>query len=118
VQGAVKERLLRAYLCEGERVGDPEALVRLVAEAGLDADEARATLAGDAYTTEVRADLDEAREIGISGAPFFVLAGKYAISGAQPTEVLLGALTQAWAEVDRKPEVIAEGAMCGPEGCD
>ena len=36
-----KERLMRAYFTEGEPIGDPETLVRLVAEVGVDPDEAR-----------------------------------------------------------------------------
>ncbi|MDB4934005.1 MAG: 2-hydroxychromene-2-carboxylate isomerase/DsbA-like thioredoxin domain protein [Labilithrix sp.] len=117
VQDAVKERFLRAYMTDGEPIGDPETLVRLAAEAGLDADEARATLASDAQAAEVRADEAEARELGINGVPFFVLGGKYAVSGAQPAELLLRALTQAWKELESRPEVFAEGAVCGPDGC-
>ena len=116
-QDAVKERYLRAYMTEGEPIGDRETLIRLAAEAGLDAEEVRATLASDAYTREVREDEDEARQLGINGVPFFVLAGKIAVSGAQPAELLLRALNQAWKEIEGKPEVFAEGAVCGPDGC-
>jgi predicted DsbA family dithiol-disulfide isomerase len=116
-QDAVKERYLRAYMTEGEPIGDPEALVRLAAEAGLDAEEVRATLASDAFAADVRADEEEARELGINGVPFFVLGGKYAISGAQPVELLLRALTVASAELATPLEPFAEGAACGPDGC-
>jgi predicted DsbA family dithiol-disulfide isomerase len=116
-QDAVKERFLRAYMTEGEPIGDPETLVRLAAEAGLDPEGVRATLASDAYTQEVRGDEAEAREIGINGVPFFVLGGKYAVSGAQPAELLLRALNQAWKDLEANPTVLAEGAVCGPDGC-
>ena len=66
VQGAVKERLLRATFTEGEPIGDHDALVRLVAEAGLDADEAREVLASDRYAAEVRGDEQQARAYGIT----------------------------------------------------
>jgi predicted DsbA family dithiol-disulfide isomerase len=115
-QDAVKERFLRAYLTEGEPIGDPETLVRLAGEAGLDPEQVRAVLASDAEVSEVRADEDEARELGITGVPFFVFGEKYAVSGAQPTEVLLAALERAWEE-RAAPAVFAEGAACGPEGC-
>ena len=46
-------------------------------------------LATDAYAEEVRADEDDARELGITGVPFFVIGGRYAVSGAQPAELLL-----------------------------
>lgn len=118
LQDAVKERFLLGYMTEGAPIGDPETLVRLAAEAGLEPEEVRATLASDAYAGEVRAEEDEAAELGIRGVPFFVLGGRYAVSGAQPTEVLLGALEKAWREAaPREPELFAEGAVCGPEGC-
>lgn len=78
-QDAVKERFLRGYLSEGEPIGEPETLVRLAAEVGLDEEQVRATLASDSYAREVRADENEAREHGISGVPFFVLGGRYAV---------------------------------------
>jgi len=116
VQDAVKERYLLAYMTEGEPIADPDALVRLAAEAGLDAEEVRATLASDAYAAEVRADEEEARELGINGVPFFVVGGRYAISGAQPADLLHRAIMQASKEL-APPEPFAEGAACGPDGC-
>jgi predicted DsbA family dithiol-disulfide isomerase len=115
-QDAVKERFLRGYLSEGEAIGEPAVLVRLAADAGLDADEVAAVLATDAHARDVRQDEAEAREIGIQGVPFFVLGGRYAVSGAQPADAMLAALDRTFA--DRKPlEELAEGAACGPEGC-
>ena len=117
-QDAVKERFLRAYMTEGEAIGDPDVLSRLSREAGLDADDVAAVLATDAYAREVRNDEDEARALGISGVPFFVLGGRYGVSGAQPAEVLLRALEQAWAEAADEGDVaFAGGAACGPDGC-
>lgn len=121
VQGAVKERFLRAYMTEGEAIGEPEALARLAAEAGLNRDEVRSALAGDKYGSDVRADEKEASALGIHGVPFFVIAGRYGVSGAQSPEVLLAALTQAWGakpELEARDEADgAEGATCGPDGC-
>ena len=115
VQGAVKERFLRAYMTEGEPIGEPEALARLAGEAGLDGDEVRAALESDKYASDVRADEEEARALGIHGVPFFVIAGRLGVSGAQSPEVLLGALHQGWGS---NPELeVAEGATCGPDGC-
>ncbi|MGY1710922.1 DsbA family oxidoreductase [Geodermatophilus sp. SYSU D00758] len=118
VQDAVKERLLRAYFAEGEAVGDRETLVRLAAEAGLDAEEVRAVLADQRYAGAVRADEAEAQALGIRGVPFFVLDRRYGVSGAQPADVLLQALERAWAE--RSPLVPVSGddaPACGPDGC-
>jgi predicted DsbA family dithiol-disulfide isomerase len=119
VQDAMKERLMRAYLTEGEAIGERDVLVRLAGEAGLDEQEARDALDSERYAPEVRQDEAIARELGITGVPFFVLAGRLGVSGAQPADVLLGALDRAWSE-HQKPaiEQYAEGAACGPDGCD
>ena len=68
----MKERLLRAYLSEGELMSDRAVLARLAFEVGLDADEARDVLAGDRYAGEVREDERTATSLGISAVPFFV----------------------------------------------
>ena len=118
VQGAVKERFLRAYMTEGEAIGDPAVLARLAGEGGLDTAEVSTVLATDAYAREVREDEEEARALGIRGVPSFVVGGRYAVSGAQPVEILLRALGQAWGEATRAGlDAPAEGAVCGPDGC-
>jgi predicted DsbA family dithiol-disulfide isomerase len=97
---AVMERLMRAYFTDGEQTSDPEVLVRLVTEAGLDADEARAVLESDRYAEEVRADEHTAARLGINGVPFFVLGRRYGVSGAQTSDVMLEALEKAWSETE------------------
>lgn len=116
-QNALKERFLRGYFCEGAAIGDSETLVRLAAEVGLDEELVRGTLASDAYAGEVRADEREARVKLINGVPFFLFGGLYAVSGAQPIDLMLQALNQAWNKLAAKPVVLQEGATCGPDGC-
>jgi predicted DsbA family dithiol-disulfide isomerase len=120
VQDAVKERLLRAYFSEGEAVGDRETLVRLAAEAGLDAAEVRRALAEQTFAAAVRADEAEASALGIRGVPFFVIDRKYGVSGAQPPAELLEVLEAAWRETH--PLLVSGGGdadapACGPDGC-
>jgi predicted DsbA family dithiol-disulfide isomerase len=115
LQGVTKERLLRAYFTEGAAMSDREALVRLAGECGLDVDEAQAVVSGDAYAGDVRADEEAARDAGIHGVPFFVI-GRYGVSGAQPAELLLGALDKAWRELPTGAAA-GEGPACGPDGC-
>ena len=98
VQAQAKERLMAAYFNEGRRIGDPETLVELIAEVGVGSSEAREALETGAYGAEVRAEEREAAELGISGVPFFVLDRRYGVSGAQPPELMLQALQQAWSE--------------------
>ncbi len=92
---AMHERLFRAQFVEGEVLDDPDTLVRLAGEVGVPADEARRAIETDAFASEVAEDIDEARRIGVSGVPFYVLDRRYGISGAQPTELFLEALRQA-----------------------
>lgn len=104
LQGAAKERLLHAYFTESENLGDPETVVRLLAEVGMAADSVRATLINtDAYFHEVSADIYEARSIGVSGVPFFVFDQKYAMSGAQPVAAFREVLQRCWDERDQAP---------------
>jgi predicted DsbA family dithiol-disulfide isomerase len=95
LQPELKERLLRAYFTEAEPIGEPDALARLAVEVGLDADEVAELLAGDRFADEVRADERRAQTLGIRGVPFFVFDERIGVEGAQPPEVLLGALRQA-----------------------
>ena len=98
VQDAVIERLYRAYFTEQRSVFDRDSLVTLAGEAGLDETEARGALERDAYVQAVAVDVNEARSLGVSGVPFFVIDRRYGVSGAQATEVFAEALVRAWDE--------------------
>jgi len=120
LQDAVLERVMTAYFGEGENIGEIETLVRLATEAGLDADETRAALEGDAYTDAVRADERRARMLGINGVPFFVVDERYGVSGAQPAELLLQVLAEAWAESHPLLKVIdasEDADVCEDDSC-
>lgn len=97
-QHAMEERLMSAYFTEGKHVGRVDDLVALAAEVGLDADAARAALESAEYLDAVRADQAQAAEYGINGVPFFVIDGKYGVSGAQPAEAFTQIARQVWAE--------------------
>ncbi|WP_218920228.1 DsbA family oxidoreductase [Chondromyces crocatus] len=119
LQDAAKERLLRAYFSEGAVVSELETLVRLAVEIGLDEGSAREALTGGTFAEAVRADEQEARELGVRGVPFFVLDRRYAVSGAQPVEAFLEALRAAWSDAHERTEAGGEaGAACGADGCD
>jgi predicted DsbA family dithiol-disulfide isomerase len=118
------ERLLNAYFIDCKHIGDHETLKELAVEVGLDAEEAEDILKGTDYEKDVRADEAEARQIGVQGVPFFVLNGKYAISGAQPAEVFKSALQQVWEEENKKTPLQSitgaetDNAFCTDEGCE
>jgi predicted DsbA family dithiol-disulfide isomerase len=92
---ALVESLFRAYFLEGRYVGDHDELAKLAAQAGFDAAAARAFLASDELRTEVASADQRAREMGVSGVPFFIFDGKTAVSGAQDPAVMLDAIAKA-----------------------
>lgn len=94
--GEMKERLLKAYFTEGVAIGERAELVQLADGVGLDESDVKAMLSSEQYANEVRADEARAREFGISGVPFFAIDERFGVSGAQPAEVLLDALRQAY----------------------
>ncbi|GAA3646271.1 protein disulfide isomerase FrnE [Microbacterium marinilacus] len=97
-QVEMTERLMSAYFVEGRHVGRIDDLVELAEEVGLDASAARDVLDNDHYLPDVRQDQAQARAFGISGVPFFVIDGKYGVSGAQPPEAFTQVARQVWAE--------------------
>jgi predicted DsbA family dithiol-disulfide isomerase len=101
IAGAMQERLMKAYFSDGLAIGDPEVLIRLAAEAGLDAGEARSALESDAFADDVRGDEERAAGFGISGVPFFAIEERWGISGAQPLETFKNALTESWKELEQ-----------------
>jgi len=116
LQTQVKERFLRAYLAEGEPIGDPATVERLAVDAGLDGAEVRHVLDSEAYAAEVRADEEEALEHGWSAVPLFLIDRMFAIPGAQAPDVILRTLRRAW-EKTHLVTVVGGGEACGPDGC-
>ncbi|MFW6094590.1 MAG: DsbA family oxidoreductase [Pseudomonadota bacterium] len=99
-QHALAEVLFRYYFSEGRDVGDPAELMRAAADAGLDPEAAAAMLADDEEAGKVRSELALAEAVGVTGVPFFVLAGKFAIPGAQSEEVMAQLITRARERLD------------------
>ncbi|WP_353987946.1 DsbA family oxidoreductase [Ruicaihuangia caeni] len=112
VQPQVKERLLKAYFEQGRHIGHDEELAELAAEAGLDRAEVLEALSDERYLPAVQADIDQARQYGINGVPFFVFEDKYGVSGAQESLTFKQVLDQVRAEktgIAAAPET-ADGA--------
>ena len=85
-QETMKEGLLRAYFVDGVHVGDVGSLADVAAELGADRDEVEAFLRSDEGVDEVAAELDEARDEGVTAVPTYVFAGRWAVPGAQDPE--------------------------------
>jgi predicted DsbA family dithiol-disulfide isomerase len=94
VQRALKTALLRAYFTDGRDVGDTATLAGLATEAGVDPDLAGKWLTGDEGTAETTAAIEYARRLGVQAVPTFVFDGRYAVQGAQGTDVFLSALAE------------------------
>jgi predicted DsbA family dithiol-disulfide isomerase len=118
IQDAVKERLMLAYFTEHEPIGDPETLTRLAVDAGLDETDVKTVLTSDQYAADVVADEQQAAAYGISGVPFFVVDGRYGVSGAQSPDVLLQTMRTAYAEANPLAMITgsADGA-CEGDAC-
>ncbi|MBG6217902.1 putative DsbA family dithiol-disulfide isomerase [Arthrobacter sp. CAN_A6] len=114
-----KEAVLSAHFEHGKDTSDVDVLVPLGTSIGLAENEIRSTIGSDRFADDVRQDIEEARSLGVSGVPFFVIDRKYGISGAQPTEAFADALASYWKETNPLTMVAAssDGEACGPDGC-
>lgn len=108
-----KELLLKAYFTDTKDLKDTKVLADLFAPHGWDEAKIKRIIADDDIGYAVRQEIDHFQQMGVSSVPFFIINNKYGISGAQPAEVFVQALTQAREEA---LEAI-EGEVCGPEGC-
>ncbi|WP_080779188.1 DsbA family oxidoreductase [Chryseobacterium phocaeense] len=115
----MEEALFKAHFMDGKNVGDQEELVALAVSLGIDKNEARHALLSDEFNEGIRQDIQEAQNNGISSVPFFVLNGKYAVSGAQPAEVFAEALQQTYKETVSPLKDLSQngGASCDTDGC-
>lgn len=100
VQNEAKEALMLAYFMDGRDIGDPDVLADIAASVGMDADAVRARLGSDESVEQVRFEIEQAVQIGVSGVPFFIFGERFALSGAQPAEVLARALDEAGLPAD------------------
>ena len=94
----MKERLLSAYFEQGRHVGRIDDLADLAEEIGLDRADVVEALKSEQFLPDVQADKDQAIAFGISGVPFFVIDGKFGVSGAQDPSVFVDVLRKAAAE--------------------
>lgn len=92
---AMVERLMLAHFQEGRDLADSATLLELASEVGLRGDKVDAFLLGDELADEARRDEAQAQAMGVRGVPFFVLDGRFGLSGAQPPEVFERAFAQA-----------------------
>ncbi len=97
-QWQLKRALLQAYHGEGRDPSAHEVLIDCAAQAGLDAQQAQAVLAGEQYAAEVRAAEAGWQRAGIHSVPSLVINRRHLIQGGQPPAVFEQALRQIAAE--------------------
>jgi predicted DsbA family dithiol-disulfide isomerase len=102
LQSAAEERLFAAYFSEGKDIGNREVLARLGEDLGVDPEEVAQVLQTNSMVEEVQYDIYQAKQLGITGVPFFVFQNKYGVSGARGTETfleILNTLHQEYTEI-------------------
>jgi len=95
VQTEIVERLFRAYFEDGHDIGDPEVLLGIAADAGMDSELVAKLLAEDADRGLVEREDALAHRMGISGVPTFIFENKYLVSGAQDPQTLVQIIDRA-----------------------
>ncbi|REF32001.1 DsbA family oxidoreductase [Calidifontibacter indicus] len=112
VAAPVSRGLFSAHFENAEDIGDRAVLTRIGVENGLEESDIAEALGSPAYDTAMRSDAAQAQGIGINGVPFFVVDGRFGVSGAQPVETFGKALAMAFEDA---PE--GGGGCCGGSCC-
>ncbi len=112
-QPMLKERLLLAYFHDGLDIGDPEVLATCASELGFDRDSVLAFVDSDAGMREVRENIEQAVEYGITGVPAFVINGRWSIPGAQDTDTFVNVFRQLKDHI-----VVGSAPVCEDDICD
>lgn len=112
-QPEAEEMLFQAYFTDGKDLRNEDVLAELFSPYGWDREKIARIRADDAIAYEVKQEINHYQSMGVSGVPFFILNNKYGISGAQPAEVFVQALSTVRDEMLQA----VQGEVCGPEGC-
>jgi predicted DsbA family dithiol-disulfide isomerase len=99
-QSDIVERLFNLYFVEGQNIGDRNVLIDVARQAGLDVDLITRLFVEGVDIVPVQEEMSTAARMGISGVPFFIFGGKYAVSGAQPVDALVGVIWKAGSELE------------------
>lgn len=116
--GALKEALLKAYFTDLLPVSDPDVLLEIGIEAGVDHDQVADLLATDRFAGDVRRDEAEAVALGCTGVPFFVFDRAFAVPGAQEVDTFLITLRRAWDRSHPDLETVTvDAGICTDDSC-
>ncbi|MCW5911002.1 MAG: DsbA family oxidoreductase [Cyclobacteriaceae bacterium] len=111
-QLAVKEALMKAYFEDGVDLSKTENLLAIAVACGLSEQRVSAFLNSDEGLKEVMAMEHLNQQRGVSGVPFYIINDQYGISGAQPADVFVQALTQIGSEVEAANACDVDSKAC------
>lgn len=117
----MNDTLFKAYFTDGLNIGDTQVLKQLAAQVGLQEQLVNEVLESQEFLNQVNQDIQQAKDLQIQGVPFFVINQTYGISGAQPVESFLQALTQAYeesSEASQNNPSTTQGNSCSIDGCE
>lgn len=97
-QAELKEALMSAYFEKGIDLTKTQSLIDIAVEHGLERNETEQFLNSDKLAAEVKLEEQLNHQRGISGVPFYIINNKYGVSGAQPTDIFVNALTEIGGE--------------------
>ena len=99
-QAFVVASLFKAYFQEGRDIGDRDVLGDIADSAALDAAVVGKLLQSDADLEALAEREAHSRKMGVNSVPTFIVGGKHAVPGAQPSELWL----QVMDEIAAQPE--------------
>lgn len=92
IQDAVVEALFLAYFTDGRDISNQQTLIDVVAEAGVDRNQAEAMLNSNEDLIAIK---KQEWRFQVEGVPFFIVNGQITLSGAQSSDAFLAAFEQA-----------------------
>ncbi|GGB45268.1 DSBA oxidoreductase [Roseibium aquae] len=95
LQNEVVERLFKAYFIDGEDLTQPGTLVQIAEDAGMEADLVEQLLETDSDLEKTKKQIGQAHEMGVTGVPFFIIDGRFAVAGAEKPETIAAAIMHA-----------------------
>lgn len=117
----VSEALLQAHFLENRSLNEETVLLDVAEQQGLDRKQVAEALTQQTYLGPVNLDIQEARELGIRGVPFFVIERQYAISGAQPQDLFQKTLKDVAKELGVTPSLkimnSEQSGLCADDQC-
>lgn len=93
--GRIVEGLFRAFFVEGRSLAAVDVLADVAGEAGEDREAAADFLASPTGDAEIGEAEARTAALGVTGVPFFIVDGRFGLSGAQPPEAIVAALRRA-----------------------